>query len=487
MTKRASPTILFGAVVIVVLVTCMGWNARTLAADAQPRASTLVIPAHGTRGISTDPQLRVKITGPVDPTVNVTFFGRRLGSSTQADFSIAVLPDTQWYTTRGWFWIDNDATGINLPRMTNDGPETFNAQTQWIVNNRQAWNIAYVAHVGDVVETESGVQNVADPDHPDELKTLPNQWVVASRAMAFLEDPITTGLKYGIPFGVLAGNHDLTKTFDSTQFNRFFGESRFAGRSYYLQGYPAGTNDNSAVVFCAGGMKFLVINLRFAPTRDVLRWARKKLQRYRNHRAIVVSHFVLNNKNRIFGDGAKIYTALKTKPNLFLMLGGHIEAEAYRTESREGMTSVHMLVADYSARDEAHPGFRTHDTGEGLAWQGGNGWMRILKFSPTQNRIQVYTYSPTMNDGVFDLDTRSHNGQFEKDTNSQFTLDYGMGGQAARFSKIGMVADVAGNDVAAIAWPQRKAESLYEWYVTVSDGDSTQISPAWCFSTAKAP
>lgn len=42
---------------------------------------------------------------------------------------------------------------------------------------------------------------------------------------------------------------------------------------------------------------------------------------------------------------------------------------------------------------------------------GGNGWLRILTFSPENNTIKVQTYSPSLE-------------KFQTDTNSEFELEY---------------------------------------------------------------
>lgn len=70
----------------------------------------------------------------------------------------------------------------------------FPAQTNWIVNNRVARNIAYVAGEGDVVNVGSGT----------------TQYDVATAAYALLENPATTGLAQGVAFGVPVGNHDAS-------------------------------------------------------------------------------------------------------------------------------------------------------------------------------------------------------------------------------------------------------------------------------------
>ena len=42
---------------------------------------------------------------------------------------------------------------------------------------------------------------------------------------------------------------------------------------------------------------------------------------------------------------------------------------------------------------------------------GGEGWLRILRFVPADNKVYVQTYSPWLN-------------RFETDADSEFTLDY---------------------------------------------------------------
>jgi hypothetical protein len=117
------------------------------------------------------------------------------------DFTIVALPDTQYYSK--------------------DYPQIFAAQTQWIVDNKDALNIVYVAHEGDLVD-----------DADDEL-----QWIIASDAMSLLEDPWTTGLPDGIPYGVVPGNHD-----ESTLYNQYFGVARF----YSTDSVSFSTGNNTA-------------------------------------------------------------------------------------------------------------------------------------------------------------------------------------------------------------------------------------------------
>src|SRR6476646_52856 len=96
-----------------------------------------------------------------------------------SDFTFVALPDTQYYVSH---------LNGGLPAM-------FTSQTDWIVANRSIRNIAYVAQLGDCVENGDNGGNNAE-------------WLEATNALYRLEDPITTSLPFGIPYGVAVGNHD---------------------------------------------------------------------------------------------------------------------------------------------------------------------------------------------------------------------------------------------------------------------------------------
>ena len=206
------------------------------------------------------------------------------------DFTIIALPDTQVYA--------RTASPI------------FSAQTQWIVDNLDSMNIVYVAQLGDCVENGD---------------TIEAEWIVADEAFSLLEDPLTTMLTDGIPFGIAVGNHDQTPQGDADGttffYNLYFGEARFWGRAYYGDYYGT-NNDNHFDLFSAGGLDFIVIYLEYdtSPDIEVLDWADALLKNYSDRRAIIVSHYLINiGEQASFGtQGQMIYDALKDNQNLFL-------------------------------------------------------------------------------------------------------------------------------------------------------------------------
>jgi PKD repeat protein len=388
-----------------------------------PTAPLLVQPGDTAVGVSTSPTLEVTVTDPEADNMTVTFYGRPQSSS-NADFTLIALPDTQKYAA------SSSRNGI------------FYAQTQWVVSNKDALNIAHVMQLGDCVD------DGGDTD----------QWDVADTAFKYLEDPATTSLTDGIPYSIAVGNHDQTPFGDpdgasTALYNQYFGSARFSGRNYY-GGYYGSNFDNHFELFSAGGMDFIIVSLEYAgATSDVLNWVNALLNSYSSRRAIIVTHHFINKGDPASwgGQGEDIYDALKERPNLFLMHGGHVSGEGQRVDTFNGNT-VHTLLADYQSRTN-----------------GGDGWLRIMEFSPNNDEIRVKTYSPTLD-------------QYETDSDSQFTFAYDMPG-ALNFQEIGQVSGVSSGTNASVTWSGLDNLTDYEWYVTVDDGSGTTTGPTYSFTT----
>lgn len=386
----------------------------------------------------------VALTAPLSATVGdlngdnlkVTFYGRSIGSATSTDdFSVVALPDTQYYSEN----VGGTRAAI------------FSAQTDWIVAEKDARNIGFVLHLGDISE------------HGDNPTYATNEWANASNAMYRLENPATTMLAEGVPYILAVGNHDQTPIGNAdgttTNFNTFFGVhpvtgiNHFAGKSYYGGTSEPTKADNNYTLFSAGGLDFIVISFEYDTTPDQadLDWADALLKANPSRRGIVITHHTVNTGNpaSFSTQGSAIYQALKNNPNLILMHGGHIHGEGRRKDTFEGRT-VHSLLADFQGRSN-----------------GGDGWLRIMNFRPSLNRIDVQTYSPTMN-------------QFETDADSQFSLDVNLSGGVGPFTEIGSV-DVAPG-TAALNWSGLAAGGRYEWYAEVSDGKTSMTTPIRSFT-----
>ena len=107
---------------------------------------------------------------------------------------------------------------------------------------------------------------------------------------------------------------------------------------------------------------------------------------------------------------------------------------------------------------------------------GGDGWLRYMTFEPSQNEIEVFTFSPTRNAGA---------GDFESDSSSRFTLDYQMENDA--FTLIGTDMGVADGAHATMEWAGLDPDTEYEWYAVADDGSLTGTSATASFATGATP
>ncbi|MGD8307367.1 MAG: metallophosphoesterase [Ignavibacteria bacterium] len=359
----------------------------------------------------------------MDETNNPDEDNSESSSSSDPDFVIVGLPDTQYYSE-------------NLGG--NDGDiSTFIAQTNWIVDSREDENIVYVAHLGDCVEN-------AD----DEA-----EWIRAEDAMDNLEDAGTTSLQDGIPYGIAVGNHDQFKdgsavVEDSTTklYNKYFGISRFSGRNYY-GGHHGNDNDNHFDLFSVGSLNFVVVYIEYNAFEDdqpAVDWANSILESYADRYAILVSHKLLNTQGEFSPDAEYIYSKVRENANLFLMLCGHNTntPEAKWTESRGGDSlDVITLMSNYQSFNN-----------------GGDGWLRVMKFSPSDNKIYVKTYSPTRD-------------AFRTSQSSQFELDFD-------FPELSLPVELASftgtlnDDNIQLQWRTETETNNYGFYIERAINDS---------------
>jgi hypothetical protein len=252
-----------------------------------------------------------------------------LGQVTAPDFSVVVLPDTQYYSQ--------------------SYPQIFNQQTQWIVNNSANYNIQFVLGEGDIV-------NIAEQ---------PVQWQNADAAIRLLDNA-------NIPYVLTLGNHDYAdedpSDRDTTAFNSYFGPARYAQYSWYMGGYPSGTNDNFYAVFTVNGKQYLILALEFVPQDATLVWAKSVLDANPDKEIIVVTHSFTyidstradqcsNNNDNLANmspsgnnQGEDVWEKLLINyPNLSLVLNGHFIGNnaARRVDLGLQQNLVNEIFANY--------------------------------------------------------------------------------------------------------------------------------------------
>lgn len=295
-----------------------------------------------------------------------------------ADFKIVALPDVQYYSSSQFG---------GLPAM-------YTAQTDWIqAHHADASPIAYVASLGDMT------------DHGD---TFIAEWQVASDAMSRLETP------FSVPYGSCVGNHDETPNGNpngtTTYYNQFFGVSRFSGRGYY-GGHYGNNNNNHFDLFSADGQNYIAIYLCYDANNahpEWTTWAANLLTTYSTRKAIIVAHYIGDpTYPATFGaQGQRIYNAVSTHANVFLMLSGHVGYVGRRQDKFGTYTgqAITTLVSNHQFDAE-----------------GGGGYMRIYDISTARNTITSHDYSPYHN--LYN-DSAKNQFQVQKDWVSRLDIFY---------------------------------------------------------------
>lgn len=377
-----------------------------------PNIPALVGPADGASGVSLSAVLNVQVDDPNGDALEVTFYG--CGISTVDDFTLVVLPDTQKYV------LDAGTAQI------------FTAQTQWIVNNMAARNIVFVSHEGDIVDTVNDTV----------------QWDRSRYSMSLLDGVV--------PYGVAPGNHDLVvDTHDTTYFDQYFPYTAYSGLPWYGGHYPSDSNANSYQLFSAGGEDYIIVHLEYYPTAADIAWANSVLQANADRKAMITTHAYMNTSGVRYTasysiDFEYIWTDLVVpNSNVFFVLCGH-ESGEYTRSDVVGNRVVHQLLADFQGRAN-----------------GGDGWLRIMRFSPAEDTVYVQTYSPWRQ-------------EYETDANSEFSLDFPMD----VFSVVGVQTNVPSGSNASVAWSNLSPNTEYSWYATVRDpSGKTTVGPLWTFTT----
>lgn len=406
-----------------------GWVSPGFPPGHIPASPTLVGPPDGGTGMPTSTTLQVGVSDEDGGPLTVTYYGRPVPTTPGEDFTLLVLPDTQHYTD------------------SNTNHPTFGQQTQWIVDDPFDLNIAFVSHLGDIAE------------HIDEQEI---EWIRADQYMAILDDN-------GVKSGVAPGNHDMSTAGIANFFDEYFHPDRYLPFSWYggylgqRPGEIQRLNKDNYELFSAGGMDFIIIHMEYDMPDYVLDWVAQILEEYPERRAILSTHAFLNTSNNratspIYRtDGNSAETAwqevIRSHCNVFLIVNGHYPGEGRRTDLNDCGQPVHHGLTDYQSRTN-----------------GGDGWLRYYTFSPANDTIDAYTYSPKL-------------GTFENDATSRFTWAYDM---SPGFAVVATDTGVASDATSSGTWAGLQPNTEYEWYATVSDGVRTATGPTWTFTTGSA-
>ncbi len=276
------------------------------------------------------------------------------------EFTIAVLPDTQYYS-------------LTYPGI-------YLSQVSWIAANVQRLHIPYVFHLGDIVD-----------------QNTPAEWQRAVQAMGLLDGVV--------PYTVVPGNHDLGTSGSAitrdTLLNQYFSYDRTAAWPTFGGAYEPGKLENTYHLFSAGGRDYVVLALEWGPRDVVLEWADDVMNQYPHRYGILVTHAYLNNNDLRYditdtahpqdfnphqygtaggvNDGEEMWQKLVRKHAFVMTLNGHVlgDGTGYLASVTDKGNTCHQMMSNYQFRA-----------------LGGEGYMRLLEFETDARTVKVFTYSP---------------------------------------------------------------------------------------------
>lgn len=310
-------------------------------------------------------------------------------------FTIAVLPDTQYY-------VEDAHTDKKI----------FEAQTSWLATNRATQKIAFVLHEGDVVGS----------------MCQPRQWDRAGAAMKVLDGKL--------PYAITPGNHDTIsyntvspidssstvnpdceqlgfpiRTINTSMWNAHFPDyvfTRFQPQTW--QGtMVAGDSSASWHRFSAGGVSFVVIALPFGPSQQQVTWARGIASEHPADTVILLTHDFLHVDGSIRGSdpahphlpsitgqltGQQMWEQLvNPSPNIRFAFNGHVVSCHLPGASNPCVAAqTGTGFAGRPRADQTDTGWIARSSGsrlyamlanyQGMQPAGGNGYMRLLRFVP---------------------------------------------------------------------------------------------------------
>lgn len=301
-----------------------------------------------------------------DPYADAVLVDGEPAAIAAGSFTIVALPDSQHYARKD--------------------PAGYLAQTEWIAKNREARNIAFVAHLGDITNNN-----------------LPEQWELAAKAHATLDGQV--------PCFMCLGNHDYGEKGGGpgrdTLFNNYFPLSKFAKLPTFGGVYDREPDrmENSYHLLTAGGRDFIVLCLEYGPRKEVVRWANSVMEKHPNRAGILVTHVYMYNDDTRYdwtkrgatqswspynsgfarssdnnvSDGEDLWRDLVSRHPFAMTLNGHVLGDGVgRLTSEADGRRVHQMLFNCQMKPK-----------------GGDGWLRVLECKADGKTIDVCDFSPT--------------------------------------------------------------------------------------------
>lgn len=273
--------------------------------------------------------------------LNLVDAGVHGGAPFTNDFTLGIIGDTQ-RLTHAWGG-----------RTAAENARRLNAITKWHKDHADSLKMAFISHMGDVVD------NAGQAD----------QWAAAKAAMQNIKDA-------GVPWGMVPGNHDVGNAY--AEYNTHFPLSTWEGKAWFGGGYPAGKSQNQYQLFAHGGNRFLWLHLENKAPAAAVAWAQGILTQHADRVAFVTTHDYTSERG-FEPYGESLWQSLIRKnANIVAVFCGHQFGISYVQRRNDAGKVVHNILVDY--QDEADDNL-----------QGATRWMEV---NVKENKVYSYTINP---------------------------------------------------------------------------------------------
>lgn len=262
----------------------------------------------------------------------------------QYDFSIAWITDTQYYAEQ---YMDN-----------------FTSMTDWIVNNAEKLGIEYVIHTGDIVD-----------EFNEEY-----EYVNASQELAKFEAA-------KIPYGVLAGNHDVAHgNMRYELYWKYFGADRYKNSPVYGGSYKNNLGHYDLV--SVNGEELLFLYMSWDIYTHETDWMNEVCAKFPHRKVIICVHGGINSAGtQSYTSDLLLENVCKNNKNVFAIINGHYHGSSLNIVGfdddgdGENDRTVYQVCTDYQSAPE-----------------GGMGYIKMIYFDLSHDKIYMNSYSPVLDD-----------------------------------------------------------------------------------------
>ena len=348
------------------------------------------------------------------------------------EYSLVFMPDTQLTVSRD---IQNISSFSSVADL--DMTKTF----QWIADNKDAMNLSFVMHMGDLKHARGVSDNWGTQNDWREWQLISGNPTVNSNFNTNTSGTGSTissfdtmsGFDYstpfgfeilkqaGIPYSIILGNHDYDAFYmpsgtgrTANYYNYYFSNDSYNEKfaDNVVARYDSSNMMNVIYEFTSTtnngkSVKYLVVALEFGPSDAMVQWANDFVsqEQYKNHRIIWNSHYLVYSDGTYATEdsgwnpdtygysqdygidtnrGGELFNEMiSLHQNSFMAAGGHISIESVMKRVDKGVNGNEIFGMLFDMQDSFN--------------NRGDSFILVAKVNEKSKKITFRLYNPVLN------------------------------------------------------------------------------------------